>query len=303
MTDRVQAALCSPPFALRPSRTLALVAALGLFAALSLGGCRSHRSLEELEAALAPVGVPMPAAEDDDPLGAGFARVVRLFAAGAAPLEPPWDVDVRRGRVADRLVSLDAGRCYSFVAFATPSTVDIDLVLEDPDAQRVAMDTAPDAFPVLSTYCPQASGTFALRLRTVRGEGRARVGAYRVDEGEQNVVAQRVAALRDAHLPEGTAASALARAYLTERGAYDAPVAAIPGRCLSAVAVNGQGVTDLDAAWVLEDGTEPVRDVSLESVAVLTPLCVDRAQAVRLRLSARAGAGTVWWQVFESALP
>lgn len=270
---------------------------------LAAFGCRGHRSLEELEAALAPVAVPIPAADEEDPLGAGYARVVRLFAAGAAPLGPATDVEVQRRRVEDQLLELAPGRCYTFLAFAHPSSVDIDLVLEGPDAQRVAFDTAPDAFPVIDAFCPPSAGTYALRLRTVRGQGRARVGAFVIEEGERNVASQRIAALRDAHLPNATPATAVTRAYLAERGAVDAPVAATPGRCLAAVAVVGQGIDDVDAAWVLDDGTEPVRDIALEAVAVLQPLCVDRAQAVRLRVQAREGAGTAWWQVFETAPP
>lgn len=271
---------------------------LAIVAVVVLAGCRSRRSLEEVEEALGQVPPPQsPVAADA--LEAGFARVERLFARDATALFPPVDVDLVGRSRHDRVVEAEASRCYTFLAWSEPDGIDLDLVLTDPDGQTVAADTAPDGFPVLHAWCADVTGPHVLRASSRRGEGRARIGAYAVEDGGLAVATQRLHALRARFVPEGRIAGAVGRAFVAEGEDHDVALPLARGQCVAAVASGDGRIADLDAAWVRADGVVPVQDVGLPDVAALQAYCSESGEAVRLRLTAYEGEGVAYWQILE----
>lgn len=281
-----------------PSPLLAQRVALALLAfalGVAQSDCRRYRSLEEIEQALEPLQGDAPVAEPDDPLEAGLLRLRRLFAPHGEPLLEQ-EVDVAPS--ADLTLTLDAGSCYSAAAF-TDARVDLDLELTEPTGLVVAFDRSPDPFPVVSSFCASTSGTYALRLRTVRGQARARVGAWRLPESAELVALRELSAVRDARYPGARASGPAQRAFIAERRAHEVPVAMIPGRCYGAAALGDPGVVDVDLAWLDATGAALLQDIAVDAEPVLAPICPTEALATRLRLSMREGEGAVHWQVYE----
>ncbi len=69
-----------------------------------------------------------------------------------------------------RTVVLPAGRCIESVAAGVPSVADLELLIEDPNGNRVAQDgTRRSAEGV--RFCPVFTGTYTLRVRVRMGAG------------------------------------------------------------------------------------------------------------------------------------
>ncbi len=238
-----------------------------------------------------------------DPLDDGFERLERLFARGTSAFLEPVDIDFGSVSRDDRVLELEASHCYTFLGFATPRSLDLNLELTDPSGAVVASDRIPDHFPVLHVWCADESGPHVLRTSAQRGRGTARIGGYLVEDGPLAVATQRLHALRASFVPDGQPAGAVGRSFVAEGEDHDIAVPVAAGACVAAVATGSGGIEDLDLSWVRADGSEPVRDVGLPDVAVATALCPEQGEAVRLRVTAYAGAGVAFWQVLETPAP
>lgn len=69
-----------------------------------------------------------------------------------------------------RTVVLPAGRCIESVAAGVPSVADLELLIEDPNGNRVAQDGTRRGTEGVR-FCPVFSGTYTLRVRVRMGAG------------------------------------------------------------------------------------------------------------------------------------
>lgn len=69
-----------------------------------------------------------------------------------------------------RTVVLPAGRCIESVAAGVPSVADLELLIEDPNGNRVAQDGTRRSTEGVR-FCPVFSGTYTLRVRVRMGAG------------------------------------------------------------------------------------------------------------------------------------
>lgn len=264
-------------------------------------GCRNYRTLEELEESEAraeALATDPQFAAPDDPLVAQFERVVRLFVdTDATEVIPPRRTTLERRGEHDLLLSLEADRCYAFVAYAHGERIDVDLDLYDPSAQLVAFDRAPDPFPVIPAWCAPESGTYHLQLVASQGSGDALVGAYALPAGLSDA-ARRIESARATHAEAARALGPVLHASLAERETLSIPIATLPGRCYAVAAVASPGVQDLDLVVVDDHARLQTQDVGTDAAPVIRRVCAERGAPLRLELRTYAGAGDVWWQVF-----
>ncbi len=272
-----------------------LIAAL-----ICVSGCRNYRTLEELEESAAraeALATDPEFASPSDPLVASFERVRRLYVAhDAVPLAGEERVALERGQDHDALIPLRQGTCYTFIAHGD-ADLDVDLVLQDPGAQTVAFDRAPDPFPVIASWCAPSTGTYRLQLHAARGSGEVLFGAFALPVVTAEA-ARRLEALRAQHFPDAGAAGPVLSERLMVGEETSVPLATLPGACYAIVAVGDALVTDLDLVLTDDRGAILTRDLSTDATPVVR-YCAEAGGNVRLFLRPYAGAGVVWWQVFQ----
>jgi hypothetical protein len=83
----------------------------------------------------------------------------------------------RRNGHADFFVTLDPGRCYTFVGAGGPGVEELSLYLWAPNNMRVA-DNKPRGPVALMAYCTMLPGPHHLQAKVGRGAGELRVGVY-----------------------------------------------------------------------------------------------------------------------------
>ena len=278
-----------------PGRAALCSVCLVVACALALTSCRRYRTLEEIEEALEPLEDGEALASPDDPLEAGVVRLKRLFAQdGEAVLEREVAVEAR----ADLTLTLEAGECYTFAAFAQ-GEADLDLELTEPNGLPVAADRSPDAFPVVAGYCAPETGTYAMRLSTPRGALDARAAAWRLPNDGRRLALEALETIRRQRFAEGRAMGPVQRAYVAERRTRRVPIATLPGRCYAAAAIGDSGLQDVDLAWLGADGRALLQDIGVDARPALAPLCPTEAGARHLEIAAREGEGVVYWQLFD----
>lgn len=134
--------------------------------------------------ALLVAGCP-PAAEDPDAGGGGALdapvvprgvelaldaaeRTLRTRGLTRRAGQPSGFLLERRAQVAT--LPIRAGRCYTFVAAASPGIEDLDVLVFDAEGAQVAYDTARSGHAA-TRLCPPQTGTYYVAVRAAVGNG------------------------------------------------------------------------------------------------------------------------------------
>lgn len=266
-------------------------------AALSEAGCEKYRDLDAVEAVLQSANAAPGEVEDDAAGSRGYRRVARLFVAPTATaLLGPEPVSVDQGETLPFVLDLAAGDCVTAVAHSETDGADIDLRLDSPDGQPVAVDASPDPFPVIPDVCVSAAGAYTLRLSSARGSADAWVGAYGV-VGDTADAARVLATLADRYVVGGRALGPVAAESVVAGRVARVPVALGANECVAIVAFGGAGVEDLDLVVVDGDDAIVARDIGVDASPVIPRLCAPAAGAAYYaELRPYAGSGTAWWR-------
>lgn len=96
--------------------------------------------------------------------------------AGSRPLGAPFAGQFAEGQILDRKVQLTSGKCYTVMAAALPSVVEVNLELyEEGGATPVAKDATQGLQAILGSrdqcFSPSKTGTYQLVLFVERGQG------------------------------------------------------------------------------------------------------------------------------------
>ncbi len=264
-----------------------------LLLSLLLFACRDSRQISAITTG-AGDGESSAMQAENSSVQRDFDRLRRTFAHGATTLISPENVDVSRRAPVDRTFEAVAGECFSFIAVGETEEFDVDLVVTRPDGSVAVADRAPDHFPVISSWCAAAGGRFNLRLRARRGQGRALLGAYRIEAD-----AGALLALRDRYFAGAAPLGPVNRHFLPSERDVRVPVALSAGRCYAVAAVGGEGTEDLDMYVFDPQGTEVTREIGTDATPVITRLCADATSVWSLRFNMYAGSGHFTWQLFE----
>lgn len=69
-------------------------------------------------------------------------------------------------------VAMRAGRCYAIAAMASePGLTDLDITIENQTGERLALEAATDAQPVLGPWCPEGTDIYHIGFRAYEGGG------------------------------------------------------------------------------------------------------------------------------------
>lgn len=284
--------------------------ALSVAAMFLLGvfGCRTQRSLEEVESALGTLEASgSEAVLAQTALQRGLQRLEALFIvrasaqADAVRETVTLSADSTPESFRDWPLELEQGECIAIWAFAEADGLDIDLEVHNPTGWVELQETGTDAMPVVPEYCAQAPGPHVVRLVAATGSGEAAVAVRRWPD---DAFAAR-AALDEALDAHGAPAAVLRRwpmqrTRLQELGALEAPAVLAQGGCYWAVAWSADEAHDVDLEWLDAAGSVLMRDISTDRSPVTGPLCGDEPRLARLRVKMYSGSGDVWWRIVHT---
>ncbi len=106
---------------------------------------------------------PLPQAFGPDYLPRRLQELAQHFAPGQVPSSQVYQGTLGQRSVQDVSVPLEYGRCYMFIATATPATRDIDLFVFDPSGSPVGQDDANDNYPHVRV-CPRLPGPYRAQI-------------------------------------------------------------------------------------------------------------------------------------------
>lgn len=231
-----------------------------------------------------------------------------MVARGYEHYGEPASGELTQGQTQDFGISLEGGKCYAILAVGDAGVRDLDLAVLDSRGQAIDRDVEADARPVVRV-CPERSGESRIQVRMASGGGSFRYVAYRWPRGTRGpfnlngLIYVRLAEVTALLSVDGYQPSA---DFMPDRGRLRAVAASarhsvhLPaGRCLSVLVVGGDGVHDLDATVSL-GGTQLSRDTTHNAFPDIR-FCTERAGDYNLEITARAGAGEYFYQVFEQS--
>ncbi|MCA9573889.1 MAG: hypothetical protein R3B40_06820 [Polyangiales bacterium] len=231
-----------------------------------------------------------------------------MIARGYEHYGEPASGELTQGQTQDFGISLEGGKCYAILAVGDTGVRDLDLAVLDASGQAIDRDVEADARPVVRV-CPERSGESRIQVRMASGGGAFRYVAYRWPRGTRGpfnlngliyVRLAEVTALLSVDGYEPSVDFMPDRGRLRSTGATARHSVQLPaGRCLSVLTVGGDGVHDLDATISL-GGSQLSRDTSHNAFPDIR-FCTERAGNYTLEITARAGAGEYFYQVFEQS--
>jgi hypothetical protein len=124
-------------------------------------------------AAPAPRPAPAPVQQQPvgpDPLLVRLAEVAGSVAPGSSPASQVFRGAGETHARVDYNITLQPGRCYTFVAVGAPGVTDLDLYVFDPNRSRVASDRERNNFPHVS-HCASMPAPYTVRVQMYRGSG------------------------------------------------------------------------------------------------------------------------------------
>ncbi len=277
-------------------------------------GCERKQTLEavtepksaETQGGLTATRIPGTAAGSgatdpkQRPLARGAARLASTFAPQGRPLfaAVPWKFD-KPGRK-DLPVQLKQGMRVAFLAYAQPSSVDLDLVLTLPDGLRAAEDRSPDEMPVIAHFEVPRDGIYNLRA-TSDGAGEALLLGFEEATVPETFAARDLEALAKRYLSGATALSPVHRESLLPGHSARLAFAAVAGHCYGLVAVGSDKLRDLDLYWATAESDELEEDTGPSPDVVIPRVCMDHSGMTTVTLRAAEGSGDAFWQVYEHA--
>lgn len=244
-------------------------------------------------------------------------RELAQFAASqAATLKgsaPAREEDLGPGDSRIRDVSLEAGRCYRFLAVAGAPVTGLSLRLRDAAGVEVAAheaDARALALPKDKPYCAAKTVTHQLTIAVKGGAGLAlwqpfggtdpsHQARFPIGGDANNAVSKRV---RDAHatLAAGTtAAMAFATGTLATAQRAEASFAVQPGTCYDAVAAGTPSLRSLDIE-IVDQRDSVIAEARDQGTTATTRACASIPGTWRVRARAFKGYGEYGVQVFAS---
>lgn len=235
-------------------------------------------------------------------------RDADMVARGYEHYGEPASGELEQGQTQDFGISLEGGKCYAILAVGDTGVRDLDLAVLDAAGQATDRDVEADARPVVRV-CPQRSGESRIQVRMASGGGAFRYVAYRWPRGTRGpfnlngliyVRLAEVTALLSVDGYQPSADFMPDRGRLRAVGATARHTVRLPaGRCLSVLTVGGDGVHDLDTT-VSMGSSQLSRDTTHNAFPDMR-FCTERAGDYTLEITARAGAGEYFYQVFEQS--
>lgn len=254
-------------------------------------GCKSERSIDELESSLPRELL----AQWETPAGDTLARIQRLFVPHGRAIAGDDDREVGRGEVFDRPFNLTSGECTAAIAVSEDGE-DIDLFLLEPDGQIVARDEGTDSFPVIARYCATKTGIYTVRIRARRAT-RVQWRRYHLPTEDGDGALE---ALRIEHAPQARVAIAPQTNALRESERLDTPFVAEAGRCYQILAAGLDRIGDLDVYVRNDEHGLDVQEIAVGPSLVTRGICVDETQTLHLAFRAHRGSGRFRWQIVET---
>lgn len=257
-----------------------------------------------------PPARPRRGAQPLDALGRRMNQIARaLRQRGYAPDQdfggrsflPQGEGDVHE-------LTLEPGRCYTFVGLSSAGIQDLRFALFDPTGAEVVRDdsVAPHA---LVHACPQVAGPYHFVATAARGTGvydyrvhtsppgvgRGFAGLFEPVEPQANAASPAIDARLESLLqrmrargyqPEGE----VRRATLGARESGRTALPLEPGACWALAAVSGEGAADIDLFLYDASGAEVARDIGTESDPVVE-LCPTQLATYAAEVNMYEGAG------------
>jgi hypothetical protein len=125
-----------------------------------------------------PVAAPPQVVDDEDELGERVDAQAAIVVPGARRVGEIFrGVAMRENDHSDWYVTLEGGRCYTFVGGGGPGITGLYLYLWGPNGRRVA-DRRSDTTDTQLAYCTPIPGPYHLQAKAGRGAGEYRVGVY-----------------------------------------------------------------------------------------------------------------------------
>jgi hypothetical protein len=243
-------------------------------------------------------------------------ELAKLAAQHAASLEaaaPAREEDFGPGDPRTREVSLEAGRCYRFLAVAGAPISHLSLRLRDPAGKELAAHSADARSIALPRGAPFCALTTAAYQLTVEAKGLAGVALWQPFGGPDPAREQRFAVggesndqlskrIRDAHaaLPnDATPAMSFAAGTLATAQRAEATFEVQPGTCYDAMAAGMPSLRSLDLE-IVDQRDNVIAEVRDQGSFALAHACASIPGTWRVRARAFKGYGRYGLQVFGS---
>ncbi len=203
-------------------------------------------------------------------------------------------------------VELEADKCYAMIAVGDTTVRDLDLFLLDGRGQVVDRDDRDDSRAIVRV-CSDRAGTYKMRVQMSAGSGALLYHAYRWPRGTRGPFGLRglswvrfaeVTQLLsiDGYEPDPDFAPGDGR--LRRQGAGANHTLELPANyCFAIVTVGGDGVLDLGVR-LSKDGNALSGDTSRDAMPDVR-FCTSEAGRYRVDITAEAGSGTYFYQVFR----
>lgn len=260
----------------------------------------------------------------DDPLAGRMREIAeRMRSAGLAigPIGGEGFLAMRETRTA--AIDLPAGKCATIVALASDGVRDLDATLYLPSGDVLAEDVEPDAHPTVQVCAGEAmrrlyyhlqayDGAGAFLYTSFVGERASFEAAARIVGGRPGVASDTTTQVEeDARVREFTEGvrrrgfqpiEAPAQLRLARDQRLRVPLAVQESHCYTVAAFAGQGVEDVDARVLDEEGAEVARDVSATADST-AQFCTEHEGDYAVELHAARGDGSVRVLFFEASSP
>jgi len=215
-------------------------------------------------------------------------------------------VSLTEGQTRELDIELEADKCYAVIAVGDTTVRDLDLFLLDSRGQVMDRDDRDDTRAIVRV-CSERAGTYKMRVQMTAGSGAFLYHAYRWPRGTRGPFGLRglswvrfaeVTQLLniDGYEPDPSFAPGDGR--LRRQGAAANHTLELPANyCFAIVTVGGDGVIDLGVR-LSKDGNALSGDTSRDAMPDVR-YCTTEAGRYRVDITAEAGDGTYFYQVFR----
>ncbi|MBX3246448.1 MAG: hypothetical protein KF901_04625 [Myxococcales bacterium] len=229
-----------------------------------------------------------------------------IRARGYEPLGSRSQVSLGEGETREFDVEVEADKCYAMVAVGDGAVRDLDLFLLDSNGRMLDRDEGDDTRAIVRV-CSERAGTYKMRVKMTSGSGAFVYHAYRWPRGTRGPFGLRgLSWVRFAEVTQLLSIDGFepdpnfehGEGRLRRQGASANHSIDLPaGACYAVVAVGGDGVIDLGLR--LSSGSNVVAADSSRDAMPDVRYCTSSAGSYRVDISAEAGSGTYFYQVFR----